>query len=296
MPALMGEFRSDLALRRDGRQEAQRMLQRIGRGGETRVRQPRRHHAGMRRAAGVIRLGHGAEVGDQPRAMRGAERKGMRGLVRVEPAQRCARCGRRDGAEDAGRVPALLVVLSSVAADKLGPDLEAGNIGRRQPRAADAEGLAFRQDRRHQHRARMAAQRHVVVVEGMRGGGVDQRCVRRGDALTRQVQAGVARRGRQHLAQDLRRLLHAARDHGADAVGKTGADHGERRRRHGIEAHLGYEAGERAGQCLGHCHLHRSRQASMNGGGSHRLSSETGTWALAATRRASPRPRRPRPI
>ena len=218
----------DVALGRDGREEAQRMLQRVRRGREAGGGKARGDDAGMRRASGVERLGHGAEVGDEAGALRGAERNRGGGLVGVEAAQRGAGRGRADGAEDARGVPALLVVLVGIAALQVGPHLVARDVGRRHLRAARLQRLALRQDGRHQHRARMAAQRHIVVVERVRGRAVDPGRLRRRHALAHQVEAGVSRRRRQRLQQDPRRVLDAAGDHGADAVGKAGMDHAQR--------------------------------------------------------------------
>ena len=76
------------ALRRNGVQEALRVLQRVGIGGETGLGQTRRHDAGVRCLPGVERFRHGAEIRHQAGALRGAQRDRLRRLVRIQPAQR----------------------------------------------------------------------------------------------------------------------------------------------------------------------------------------------------------------
>ena len=127
----------------------------------------------------------------------------VRRRLGIEPAQGGA--GRRgaDGAEDAGGMPALLVVLVRVAALQVGPHLVARHVGGRHLRPAGLERLRLGQDRRHQHRARMAAQRHVVVVERMRRRAVDPGRLGRRDAPADEVEAGIARRRRQRLLSSL---------------------------------------------------------------------------------------------
>ena len=258
-PACVGEVRSTVALGRGGGEEAQRMLQRVGRGGEAGSRQPRRDDARVRRPSRMEGLRHGAEVGDQAGALRGAERDRLRRLVRIEAAQRGAGRSGGDGAEDARGVPALLVVLLGIAALQVGPHLVARDIGRGELRAGGAQRLALGQDGRHQHGARVAAQSHVVVVERVRGGAVDPGGLGGRHARAGQVEGGVARGRSQRLQQDARRVLDAARDQGADAVGKAGVHHGEGVGGDVGEAQGGHERAERTGQAFGRGFGHGAR-------------------------------------
>ena len=71
-----------IALGRNGTEEALRMFQRVGVGGEAGLRQSRGHDAGMRRLAGVERLRHGAKIGHDAGALRRPERDRDRGARR----------------------------------------------------------------------------------------------------------------------------------------------------------------------------------------------------------------------
>jgi hypothetical protein len=95
----------------------------------------------------------------------------------------------------------------------------------------------------------MTAQRDVVVVQRMGGGAVDPGRVWGRAALGGEVQrrlpgAAVAQR----LAQDLHRGLHAAGDHGADAVDEPGARDLQGRLRHLLELEIRDEAAKRLGE------------------------------------------------
>src|SRR6185312_14785187 len=98
----------------------------------------------------------------------------------------------------------------------------------------------------------MTTQGDVIIVEGMRSGAVDPGGFRRGYAWAGKVEAGLAGGWRQHLVQEARRLLDAARDQRADAVGKAGLNDAERRRRNALEPDAGNETTERLGQRLRH--------------------------------------------
>ena len=108
----------------------------------------------------------------------------------VEAAQRGAGGARSDRAENAGRVPALGVMVAGIAARQLGPGLVTGDIGREHLAPAEPQGLGFGEDRRHQHGRDVAAAADIVVIERMAGGAVDPRRFRRGGALAREIQAG----------------------------------------------------------------------------------------------------------
>ena len=67
-------------------------------------------------------------------------------------------------------------------------------------------------------------------------------------ALAHQVEAGIARRRRQRLQEDLRRVLDATGDHGADAIGKAGVDHAQCGGGNGWKTQLRDEGAERTGE------------------------------------------------
>ena len=119
-----------------------------------------------------------------------------------------------------------------LTAMQFAPDLIAQHVGRQRPGAAHGRTLCFREDGRHQHGARVAIELHVVEVERMRAGAVDQSC-RTGAAAQRGVQqcctgAGVMPRAAlQHIGDRLDR----AGDHHADEVDKGLAGEGERSQR-----------------------------------------------------------------
>jgi len=81
-----------------GAEDFSYVLQRVPGAGESLRREPCRQHAGVRRLAGVVRLGHAAEARDQAGALRGRDGERVRGALVVQPAQRRARRGRRPAA------------------------------------------------------------------------------------------------------------------------------------------------------------------------------------------------------
>ena len=140
-----------LALGRDRAEKALRVFERVGRGGEPRFGEARRNQPGMRRAPGMERLRHRAEIGHDAARLRGRQRDRHGGLLGVEPAQRGASSAGADRTENAGRVPALDVMMAGVAARQLGPGLVAGDIGGEHLLATETQRLRLGQDRRHQH-------------------------------------------------------------------------------------------------------------------------------------------------
>ena len=194
------------------------------------------------------RLGHGAEIRHQPGTLRRAERDRLRGLFRIQPSQRGAGGGGGDRAEDAGRVPALAVMRAEVARHQLGPDLVAGEEGGHHVAARAAQALRLGQNGRHQHRARVAAQRNVVVVERVGGRAVDPGGFRRGRRAAGEAQRGIAGAGREHLRQDARRILAPPGDHHADAVDEAGAGDARRLVRHAVGRQVGDEVTKAAGE------------------------------------------------
>ena len=85
------------------------MLQRVGRGRQSGLRQAGRDHAGLRGAADLKALGEGSEIGDEAARHRARDRERGRGFISIETAQLGAGGGGRDGAAHRGRVPAFLV-------------------------------------------------------------------------------------------------------------------------------------------------------------------------------------------
>jgi len=140
----------------------------------------------------------------------------------ASPAQRRAGGGRTDRAEDAGRVPALAVVMAGVAPGELGPGLVAGDIGGEHGLPRSAERLAFGEDRRDQHGRGMAAQRgDIVIVERVPGGAVDPRRLGCGRPLAGEVQSRLAAHRAQRPAQQLGCRVMSAGDHRRDRVDKA---------------------------------------------------------------------------
>jgi hypothetical protein len=162
-----------IALGRDGTEEPLRMLQRVGVGGKADLRQARGDDAGMGCLASMERLRHRAEIRHDPGALRSTQRDRCRHAGGIQLAQLgTCRCS-ADGAKDARRMPALLMVHRHVAPYQFGPGLVARDIGHDHVLAAGAKHLGFRQDSRHQHGGGMAAQGHVIIVERVRRGAVD---------------------------------------------------------------------------------------------------------------------------
>ena len=151
------------------------MLERIERGRQARLRKARRDQSRLPGAANLKRLGHGAEIGDQACGHRGGDRHCGRNTGSIEAAQFGARRGCGDRPEHRRRVPALAMQRHRFPFQKFGPDLVACDIGRQHLGAARSARLALREDRRHQHGARMAVERNVVVVQNVRSNAIDQR-------------------------------------------------------------------------------------------------------------------------
>jgi hypothetical protein len=92
-----------------------------------------------------------------------------------QASRRRAGGGRADRAEDARGVPPLEVMMAGVPPGELAPHLVAGGVGPEHVTARGVEGLAFGQDRRDQHGARVPAERDIVVIERVRSRSVDPR-------------------------------------------------------------------------------------------------------------------------
>ena len=228
------------------------MLQRIERRRQPGLRQARGNDAGLPGTADLEGFCHGAEIGDQAAGHRRRDCHRGRRLRRIETAQFRAGRSRGDRSKHGRRMPALAMQRHRLAQQKLGPHFVAGHIGRQHFGAARSAGFALGEDRRNQHGARMAVERHVVVVQHMRGNAVDQgrglgaAPRARGNERSERRAAAVAQ-----LAIDQRNLrIAAACDQNAEAVGDAGAGDVTAFRRNLAQAQFGDEAakvlGERA--------------------------------------------------
>ena len=122
-------------------------------------------------------------------------------------------------------MPALGVVLVLVAANELGPGFVAGHVGGDHRLAVSPDFVGFRQDGGDQHRARVAQQRGVVIVERMRGDAVEQGEIggRRLHAVQRPVRA-IAADVSEPARGDVADWLGPARHHDSDTIGEAQAD------------------------------------------------------------------------
>ena len=134
------------AIGREGCEEAGLVLQRIGRGGESGLRQACRDHAriGRRGRPGSISSGiQNWRRARPPSSPRSPARSPFPGL---EPAQFGAGGRGRDGAAYRRRVPALLMQRNRLAHQQLCPNLVAGGVGGQHVRAAGSQCFALRED------------------------------------------------------------------------------------------------------------------------------------------------------
>ena len=163
----------------------------MGKRGESRLRPQRRLHGIAGREAGMQRLAHGSEVADIAAGHRIDDAERMGGPLRIEIEQLAARRRRPEGPDGAGGVPAAVERMARLrGAPELGHDLEADHVGVQHVAPRCIDGLGEREYGRHERHARMSDQApgHVVIVERMRGGAVDQ--------------SGIVRRGLEILAPD----------------------------------------------------------------------------------------------
>ena len=227
------------------------MFERVGSSGEAEFGEPRRDQAGMRRPAGMERFRHRTEIGHDAAGLRCRERDRRGRALGVEPAQIGAGRAGADRAKDAGRVPALAVMVAGVAARQLGPALVAGDIGGEHLAPAEAQRLGFGEDRWHQHGRDMAAAADIVVVERVAGGAVDPGRFRRGGGLAGEIEARSPGRRLQPLAQQLRRRVVGTGDHRRDCVDKAGTGDLDRLRRQLLERQIRGKPAEFLRQCHG---------------------------------------------
>ena len=239
-----------VAVHRQRHEQARRVLQRIKRRRQSGLRQARGNDAGLRGAADLEGFGHGAEIRHQARRHRGRDRHSSRRLRGIETAQFGACCSSSNGAEHGRRMPALAMQRRRLAQQKLGPHFVAGDIGRQHFGAARSVCFALGKNRRHQDRARMAVERHIVVVQHVRGNAVDQgrgfgtAPRARGNKRSERRAAAMAQ-----LAIDQRNFrIAAACNQDAEAVGDAGAGDGATFRRNLLQGEIGDEAAEILGE------------------------------------------------
>ena len=82
------------------------------------------------------RLGHGAKIGHDARALRRAQRNRQRALPGVKLVERSAGGGRTDGAENARGMPAFGVIVLGIATGQVSPDFVTRGVGRHHVLAA----------------------------------------------------------------------------------------------------------------------------------------------------------------
>ena len=129
----------------------------------------------------------------RPAARLAAMASACRDSLLVEPAQIGGGRGGCHRAEHAGRMPALGVMRIALATDQLRPHLVADQVRADRGQARCADRFALGEHRRHEHRARMAGQRHVVVVERVCRDTVDERSLGRAGALLAEQNARLVR-------------------------------------------------------------------------------------------------------
>jgi hypothetical protein len=149
-----------------------------------------------------------------------------------------------------GRMPALLMQRHRLANQELGPDLIPCHVSRKQVGPARADDLTLRDDRGNQHCAGMAVERHVVIVEHMGSGAIDERRVL-GIALVQRrnerCQLGPVR-ARNLLVQQPHDRIPRPRNHHTEAVGDPDLGNGLGLGRNVGQRDARYEASELGGK------------------------------------------------
>ena len=232
-------------------QEALRVFQRVGVGGEAGFGQAGGHDAGMGGFAGMERLGHGAEIRHQAGGLRCAEGDGDGGFLGVQLAQLGAGRGGADRAIKPGGMPALLVQQPGVAAEQFSPGLIAGDVGGDHVGAGGAEMFGLGQDGGDQDGAGMAAQGDIVIVQRMGGGAVDPGGFRSRGLAVAEGQGGGTVAGCQRLGHDAHAVFVAAGDHGADGVDEAHARDAGGLLRQAVRREVGDELAKGFGQAHG---------------------------------------------
>ena len=136
------------------------------------------------------------------------------GFAGIEAAHHGGRGGGGNGSEHRARVPALEMILVGIAADQLAPRPRSPPHKPSPSSRRRRRSRRLRQDGRHQDRAWVSAQSHIIIIERMRRGAVEQRGIgrphiRQQNAVSAQWRADVradqrwspVRRGRQASRQ-----------------------------------------------------------------------------------------------
>ena len=161
-------------MRRQGRQESGRVLQRIGRSGQSFLHPAHRFDGAGGGASSMQGFGHGAEIGHQATGHAGRQGDHMLALLRIQAIQ-VRHCGTgTDGAQHRRGVPAFQMVGVFFANKQFSPHLVANQIRAQSLITCGIHMLTCRQHGRHQDRAGVPAQGHIVKIQCMACGGVDQ--------------------------------------------------------------------------------------------------------------------------
>ncbi len=225
----------------------------VRRAGEALLGQPRGEHPGPGRVGRVQRLGHRAEVGQQPAGQRPGDAERHRPLLAARAEQAAAGRRRAEGADRAGGVEAEVVV--GVAEQPVDPErgLVAGDQGGQRVGAGLVVHLGQGEDGRDDDRGDVPARAGVVEVADVRGERVDHRRVERAgaDRLGAEDRRAVGGRLEHHPAQHLHRLGRRAEGENADGVDERVRGPGPHLVGHGRDVDVVDQVDERPRQALG---------------------------------------------
>ena len=166
-----------VAATRKGAHETKPALQRVAGCGEPGLHQLGGVNAGAASGAGVVGLGHGAEVLSQPGSLGRRQRDGHGRLHRIQRQQARRRGGRTQRPQRAGGMPAQIVEVRGRDGVANGAGhLESHQVGKQQVAAVGAHFLGQRERAGNQVRAGVGLGdvRHVVIVQGVGHGPIDQ--------------------------------------------------------------------------------------------------------------------------
>ncbi len=184
----LGEPEAVLRAREGGAEAAIFALEHVDDAGEAGLREQRAIEPALRRAPGMHALDHGAVLRRHQAGRLGAgDAERMDGRVRRQPQRRRGAGGGREHADGGAGMPALADMLRPHAQADPRPDLVAGDGGAHEIAPAHAgPQLGDREQRRQGHRAHMqhAGAVHVVELEALHQGAVDQRRMRRRQPLS----------------------------------------------------------------------------------------------------------------